>query len=483
MNRRIRNGVAGLMVATMLVMGSVASAADRPNLIIVLADDLGWGDVGFNGHPIVQTPALDRLAQDGVKLARFYAQAPSCSPTRASALTGRNGYRFGVIRANNGRLEPEERSIAEALQAQGYATGHFGKWHLGTLVRGERDGKRAGTDKAVGVYSPPWDNGFEVCFSTESKVPTWNPMERPAREVDTYWAPRGEDDDPAEWVDYGTSYWVAENEAATENLQGDDSKLIMDRALPFMRDAVARGRPFLAVVWFHAPHMPVVAGPEFTKLYPGRTGFEQHYFGSITAMDAQIGRLREELEAIGAWENTVLFFGSDNGPESIAHSDTEPAPGSAGNFSGRKRSLLEGGVRVPGLVSWPAGLTGGRSSQLPMTTSDFLPSALAMIGAIDEDAVLPIDGRDALTLLRRGEERRGDPISFEFVGQVSLIDNNWKLYSDDDGATFRLFNLDTDETESTDLSGRYPERTSLMRAVLERWRESCRQSVVGADYR
>src|SRR5690606_8455655 len=115
--------------------------------ILVMADDLGWGDVGFNGNTIVQTPELDRLARDGVRLERFYAQAPSCSPTRASAMTGRNGYRFGVPRANNGRLEPGERSLAEMLADRGYATGHFGKWHLGTLVEGRRDGNRAGTPR------------------------------------------------------------------------------------------------------------------------------------------------------------------------------------------------------------------------------------------------------------------------------------------------------------------------------------------------
>lgn len=462
---------------------AVFAKAERPNVVIILADDLGWGDVAYNGNSIVQTPALDRLAADGVRMDRFYAQAPSCSPTRASALTGRNGYRFGVIRANNGRMEPEERTIAEFLSDRGYATGHFGKWHLGTLSRDVADGKRGGTEKGVGYYAPPWDNGFQVCFSTESKVPTWNPMERPNNSVATYWSPRQTADDPADWTDFGTTYWTGEDQPATGDLTGDDSRLIMDRALPFMADAVKSGQPFLSVIWFHAPHMPVVAGPEFTALYPDRTSFEQHYFGSITALDAQIGRLRAALEDMGAWNNTLLVFGSDNGPESIDHSATEPAPGSAGIFRGRKRSLHEGGVRVPGIVSWPVALPGGRASVLPLTTSDLFPSLVNLVGGTEVGAVTPIDGIDALSLLRAGSEERDSPIPFEFVGQIALIDNCWKLYSDDDGATFSLYDLEADPTESDDIAATQPERVTAMREKLAAWRESCRASSTGADYR
>lgn len=467
------------------VAGLRATGVRPPNVVVILADDLGWGDVGFNGHPVVQTPALDQLAADAVRMDRFYAQAPSCSPTRASAMTGRNGYRFGVIRANNGRMEPGERTMAEFLQGHGYATGHFGKWHLGTLTRSRRDGKRGGTKKGVGHYAPPWDNGFEVCFSTESKVPTWNPMERPDNDVATYWAPRLSDGDTAGWIDFGTTYWTGEGQAATDNLHGDDSRIIIDRALPFMLEAVERDQPFLAVVWFHAPHMPVVAGPEFTALYPGRTGFERNYFGCITAMDRQIGRLRTALEAVEAWDNTLLVFGSDNGPESIAHSDTEPAPGSAGGFRGRKRSLYEGGVRVPGIVSWPAALPGGRVSALPFTTSDMLPSLMALLGEPvgGEPVVTPLDGGDALSLLVAGRDQRPDAIPFEFVGQVSLIDNDWKLYSDDDGKTYQLYDLITDPSESRDVAAEHPERVSRMQRELEAWRDSCRRSTTGADYR
>ena len=460
-----------------------AEGREPPNVIIILADDLGWGDVAYNGNTVVQTPALDRLAADGVRLDRFYAQAPSCSPTRASALTGRNGHRFGVVRANNGRIEPGERTLAELLRDRGYATGHFGKWHVGTLVEGRRDGQRAGTPRGEGMYSPPWDNGFEVSFSTESKVPTWNPMERPDNEAMNYWRPRITDESAEGWIDYGTRYWVGENRVETENLSGCDSRIIMDRVVPFVRKAHEEGRPFFAMVWFHAPHTPVVAGPEFAALYADRSEYEKHYFGSITAMDRQIARLRELLEETGAWENTLLIFGSDNGPETNVHDDTEPAPGSAGPFRGTKRTLYEGGVRVPGIISWPAGGLKRGVSSLPFSTSDFLPSVRGLVAATDPKAVSPLDGADVLDLLVRGEQRRPQPIPFEFLNQLALIDNEWKLFSDDEGRSFRLYNLENDPAETRDVAASHPDRVRTMRDWLEDWRASCGRSATGADYR
>ncbi len=154
----------------------------------------------------------------------------------------------------------------------------------------------------------------------------------------------------------------------TENLRGADARIIMDRVIPFIRGAAGEGRPFFAVVWFHEPHLPVVAGPEYTAMYPDRSKYEQHYFGCITAMDEQAGRLRTELESLGVMEDTLLAFTSDNGPEG-----DERAPGSTGGLRGRKRSLFEGGIRVPGLVAWPGRIAPGRTG-FPASTSDYLPT-------------------------------------------------------------------------------------------------------------
>jgi len=468
----------------MVSVTAVAARADKPNLIYILTDDLGWGDVGFNGHPYVQTPALDRIAAEGVRMDRFYAQAASCSPTRASAMTGRNGHRFGIPRANNGHLKSEERSLGEFLQGHGYHTGHFGKWHLGTLSDIVRDANRGGKRHGVGHYAPPWDHGYAVSFVTESKVPTWDPMYQPVGAPRTYWYPRQAEDDANDWETYGTYYWTGPGQIASENLAGSNARIIMDRVLPFIDDAVEQNQPFHAMLWFHTPHLPVVAGGKYTALYAERTPYQQHYYGSITAMDEQVGRLRAHLEALGEWENTILIFGSDNGPETIDHSPADPAPGTAGPFRGAKRFILEGGIRVPGIVSWPRELAGMTSSNLPFVTTDVLPSMVNLLEGSGLDAgITPIDGADALALLRAGRERRPDMIPFEFHEQLALIDNEWKLYSDDLGETYQLFNVVEDPTETRDYSAEHPQRVKQMKVYLDEWRQSTRRSLAGEDYR
>ena len=287
-------------------------AAEKPNIVLVMCDDLGWGDVGFNGNKIIRTPHLDAMAKNSLRFERFYAAAPVCSPTRGSCITGRHPYRYGVYFANTGHMKTEELTLAELLKEHGYATGHFGKWHLGTLTKTETEANRGGP-RGIKNFSPPQVNGFDVCFSTESKVPTWDPMLRPkTSKSKTWWDPAKDN------VPYGTAYWNEKGARVTENLRGDDSRVIMDRAIPFIRAAAKKEQPFFTIVWFHAPHLPVVAGPEYTKLYAKHEKFAQHYYGCITALDEQVGRLRKELRTLGIADNTLVTFCSDNGPEGNA---------------------------------------------------------------------------------------------------------------------------------------------------------------------
>ena len=254
----------------------------RPNIILVMCDDLGYGDVGFNDNEVIFTPHLDAMATRGVRFTRFYAGGPVCSPTRGTCLTGRHYFRYGVTHANKGCLPSEEINLAKVLRSQGYTTGHFGKWHLGTLTTTMQEGNRGGP-KGAAYYAPPWERGFDVCFSTEAKVPTWDPMVTPA-EGNSRWGVPGSP--------FGTYYWNEAGERVHDGLKGDDSRVIMDRVIPFIEDAARRRQPFFAVVWFHAPHTPVVAGLDYRALYEEFTQDEQHYYGCITAMDEQIGRLR-----------------------------------------------------------------------------------------------------------------------------------------------------------------------------------------------
>jgi len=247
---------------------------------------------------------------------------------------------------------PEEVTLAELLRTQRYLTGHFGKWHLGALTTTVKDSNRAGPG-AEDIYSPPWGNGFEVCFSTESRMPTWDPMVSPSP------AAGGLRRCQQPGKSFQSYYWTGPGQIATDNLEGDDSRIIMDRVVPFLRRADREERPFFAVVWFHAPHEPVVAGPEYRALYDDRPEVEQHYYGTLTAMDEQIGRLRSELRRIGVAEDTMLWFCSDNGP--AGNRATDRAQGSAGPFRNRKGSLYEGGILVPGLLEWPGVIDGGRA--------------------------------------------------------------------------------------------------------------------------
>lgn len=453
-------------------------AAEKPNIILVMCDDLGWGDVGFNGNKIIRTPHLDTMAKNSLRFERFYAAAPVCSPTRGSCITGRHPYRYGVYFANTGHMKTEELTLAELLKKHGYATGHFGKWHLGTLTKTETEANRGGP-RGVKNFSPPQVNGFDVCFSTESKVPTWDPMLRPKNNKSKTWWDPAKDNGP-----YGTAYWNEKGARVTENLRGDDSRVIMDRAIPFIRAAVKKEQPFFTIVWFHAPHLPVVAGPEYTKLYAKHEKFAQHYYGCITALDEQVGRLRKELRTLGIADNTLVTFCSDNGPEGNAS-----APGSAGHFSGRKRSLLEGGIRVPGLVEWPAKIKPGVTA-IPAVTSDYLPTILDLIGAEQTDK-RPLDGISLVPLFKGKMKERGQPIGFQSAGQVALISDRYKI-SGSGGRKkeqeltlpkLKLFDLKKDPSEKNDLAAQHPDLIKKMTATLKQWRKSCRHSDTGGDYK
>ena len=452
-----------------------------PNVILCMADDLGWADTGFQGSRIVKTPHMDRIVRHGIRFTRWYSGAPVCSPTRGSCLTGRHPYRYGVFSANVGHMRPQEVTLAEALRAAGYTTGHFGKWHLGTLTTKVKDSNRGGP-RNLKHYSPPWENGFDVCFSTEAKVPTWNPLERPKQfrpgESLRYgWVPR---ESPDEVTFYGTRYWVGPDQPIEHGLRGDDSKLIMDHALDFIQKAVQQRRPFFAVIWFHAPHLPVVTGKKYRDLYRDRPLQEQLYYGAISALDEQMGRLWDTLGRLGVRENTLLWFCSDNGPE-------VRTPGSPGPLRGRKRSLYEGGIRVPGFVVWPAVIRKPRTVDVPCSTSDYYPTVMDILGAYPKYQPRPIDGVSLLPLLQGKEWVRTKPIGFESGNQVALIGVRYKLYGVKPRGRkeyrYELYDLWADIGEKHDVSAQHPEILRKMIHQLEQWRASCRRSLAGEDYK
>jgi arylsulfatase A-like enzyme len=464
-----------LLLCALLVMAGVGTSiplcAASPNVVLVMSDDQGWGDVSYHGHERLKTPHLDKMASDGIRLERFYSAAPVCSPTRGSMLTGRHPYRYGIFFANVGHLPSPEVTIAELLVQKGYATGHFGKWHLGTLTTTLVESNRGGP-RGKKHYCPPGENGFQEWFSTEAKTPTWDPMWKPRGvKRSTWWTPV---EDKTGAVPYGTNYWH-NGKRVTRGLNGDDSRVIMDRAIPFIEQAARNETPFLAVIWFHAPHLPVVSGNKYTAGFSDLDPHVQQYYGCLAAMDEQVGRLRAKLESLGVSDNTLLWFCSDNGPEGKSS-----APGSTGGLRGRKRSLYEGGVRVPGIVCWPGHVEPGSRSIVPATTSDCLPTIAAAAGLrVDPDR--PLDGIDIRDLLDGSMESRPRPIGFQTRGQVAWLDNQFKLVSKtgDDGKIKppELYNLQLDPAEKNNIAVSESERVSQMIQDLEAWRASCRKSL------
>jgi arylsulfatase A-like enzyme len=458
-------GAAGLSALLGRPTGADSQACHKPNIILCMTDDQGWGDVAYNGHPVLKTPNLDAMAAAGIRFDRFYSGAPVCSPTRGACVTGRHPYRYGIYFANSGHMKKDEITLAEILKRHGYATGHFGKWHLGTLTKDIKDGRRGGRQNEH--YSPPWENGFDECFATEQAVPTWDPME----------------DQPFE-----TRYWTGAGRWAKDNLDGDDSRVIMDRAVPFVRKAVQADKPFLAIIWFHTPHSRVVAGPQYRAMYADQDENHQHYYGCITAMDEQMGRLRAELKTLGVADTTMLWFCSDNGPAGRG-GGTRQTPGarqqgSAGPFRGRKGSLYEGGVRVPGILIWPEKVKQPRVVDMPCVTSDYFPTILDVLGyRLPEAEARPYDGVSLLRLIEGRMRRRNRPIGFESKKNLSLVDDQYKLYSADGGETFELYDLIADPGEKKDLASDKPEIVTSMRHTLQTWRASCKASNAGDDYR
>lgn len=445
-----------------------SSGSVHPNIVLLMCDDLGYGDLKpFWADSLINTPHLDQMTESGLKFNRFYAAAPVCSPTRGSCLTGRHPSRYGIPYANVGHLPEDEVTIPELLKPLGYRSGHFGKWHLGTLTKTIKDANRGGPNH-VQDFSPPRFHGYDVSFVTESKVPTYDPMVRPAKNNKIGWDYLRDDQKK---VDYGTAYWDHDGNVDGENLAGDDSRVIMDRAVAFIEESVAKKKPFFTAIWFHSPHLPVVAGPEHVEPYRDFSMHQRNYYGCVSAMDEQVGRLRGMLRSLGVHQNTMVWFCSDNGPEGKSNS-----PGLAGSFSGRKRSLKEGGVRVPGILEWPGTISPGEETNAAAVTSDYLPTIADLLNIDLTNASVAagwvIDGESLVPIIKKKSPQRTKPIGFLSRKQIAWHDGSMKLYSDDAGSTWVLYDLGNDPSEKSDLSAAKADLLQTMKKDVQAWLDS-----------
>jgi arylsulfatase A-like enzyme len=420
-----------------------------------MTDDQGYGDLSCMGNTDFRTPHLDRLAASGVRFTNWYSNSPVCSPSRASLLTGRYPGNAGVRSILAGHrtasgLPQETPTLATALKGLGYRTAMFGKWHLG-LAEGSR----------------PHEHGFEEwfgflagCVDYYSHIFYWG-MNR-----------GGPGNDPTHdlWQD---NQEVWENGAYLTDL-------ITDKTVRYIREAAQGEEPFFLYVAYNAPHYPMHAPREYVERFPDLPWDRQIMAAMLSAMDDGVGDICAELERQGIRENTAIFFMSDNGPSRETRNwlDGTKDPyygGATGRLKGHKFSLYEGGIRVPGLMSWPARIPAGQVSDEVGVAMDVFPTLLKAAGG--DPAAYEIDGIDLLPALAESAELPLRDVFWEMGQQTALRRGPWKLVLQGrlvEGAPpeddVHLANLDEDMGERTNLAGRHPERTAELTAAAQAWR-------------
>lgn len=465
----------------LLVFTSLLHAKDtpnsKPNIILCMADDQGWGDVGYYDHPLLKTPNLDAMSKVGLRFDRFYAAAPVCSPTRGSVLTGRTPNRFGCFKWGH-TLRPQEVTVAEALKNVGYTTGHFGKWHVGSVRKG----------------SPvnPGASGFDHWLS----------------------APNFFDNDP-----------ILSREGKAIQMKGESSMITADAAIEFIREQHQAKKPFLAVVWFGSPHGPHRAVEEDLQHYDAKLKRKAHFLGEITGLDRAVGKLRKELRDLKIHENTLFWYCSDNGGL--------PGLGVTGGRE-KKGSIYEGGLRVPAIIEWPVRIPKGRITSVPANTFDIYPTLLDITGVKVENQP-PLDGISLVPLIDNKMTSRSKPMGFwnypiggistpsakwmaellkaqkmgdevgikerlrldaakikkqysekTFPGHSAWLSWPWKLHRIEGKGgkvKWELYNLERDPKEQHDVLADEESRVKTMQTELNAWLKSVAQSLNGKDYR
>lgn len=425
--------VVGGFVPCQSLKAEQTQVAERPNVVLVMADDQGWGQTGYYNHPILKTPNLDAMAANGLRFDRFYAAGPVCSPTRASVLTGRTHNRTGV-QAHGFALHRQERTIAQAMQNAGYATGHFGKWHLN------------------GVRGP----GVPVL-----------------------------DSDPHHPGHFGFDHWltvtnffdmnpIMSRMGKFEEFQGDSSEVIVGEALKFIETVKNDEKPFFTVIWYGSPHSPFVASEK--DQIQGEKTVSAHHHGELVAMDRSIGTLRAGLKHLKLDQNTLVWFCSDNGGlKGVGHD-------SVGGLRGNKGSVWEGGIRVPGIIEWPAGIK-SRITSHPASTMDIMPTLVDLLGLPQDSMLERVDGMSIQPLFAAEIGRRTKPIPFHYQGRAALIDNELKVVTEKIGGDkYLLFDLIADKTESNDLFAERADDAQRLQKALDAMTQTVAASQTGADY-
>ena len=408
---------------------------EPPNIILIMTDDQGWGQTGYYDHPVLKTPNLDAMAENGLRFERFYAAAPVCSPTRASILTGRTNDRTGVM-DHGYALRKQEKTIAVALKKAGYATGHFGKWHLNGL-------RGPGVPIFKDDSHSPGKFGFDHWLTVTNFF----------------------DIDPL----------MSENGSFID-LQGNSSEIIVKKALEFIKEKTSQNLPFFAVIWDGSPHDPFLASEKDRDNFKDLDNQSQHHYGELVAFDRSLGVLRKTLKDLGLQNNTILWYCSDNGGL------RNISPPSVGGLRGYKTTIWEGGLRVPAIIEWPKKIK-PKVTNYPASTMDIFPTIADILNLPDTDLLKPIDGITLKPIFENDLSNRDKRIPFRYKDQGALIDNNFKLVvTSIDKEKFELYDLEKDFSESMDLSSENPLIFNQMKTDYLKWSESIDSSQVGMDY-
>jgi len=462
--------------------------SEKPNIIIFLADDLGYGDLGSYGNPIIETPHIDQFAAESVRMMDFHSGGTVCSPSRAALLTGRNPYRSGFfyIASGNTWLKDDEVTIAELMKTAGYETSFWGKWHLSTLEEEWRNGPG------------PGEQGFDYWLGT-----SLNAFEGP--------------ENP-------TSFLL--NGEPTGELEGWYCDVIVDEAGQWLEQTRDKDKPFFMYVSTHEPHTPIAPPASFSEPYETDSvdALEKNikyggvarpekdisknksaYYGTVTQLDEAFGRLMQKLEDLGLEENTIVIFTSDNGPESPVTQEESLGTwednsrdfsfGTPGEFRGMKRFPYEGGHRVPGIVRYPNVIMAGTESNVLFNSTDILPTIAKLAGA-EVPTDRPIDGVDAFdAFLNKEVSREASSIwfypnhedSYFRMPQMSMRTGDYTLLGylpetddptdlqrwmvENDPVRFELYDITTDPSQSNDISNENPDVVASMKAEMTKlWR-------------
>jgi arylsulfatase A-like enzyme len=413
----------------------MAAYAARPHIIFVMADDMGWGQTGYRNHPVLKTPNLDAMAAAGLRFERFYAGAPVCSPTRASVLTGRANDRTGVL-GHGYALRLQEKTIAQALSSAGYITGHFGKWHLNGL-------RGPGAPILASDNYHPGKFGFDEWVSVSNFF----------------------DLDP-----------LMSRAGTIEESQGDSSEVAVAEAVKFIDKHRASRKPMFAVIWYGTPHSPFKALPKDKARFGQLDDASANHYGELVAMDRSIGTLRAELRELGLAENTLVVFCSDNG--GLAGID----PDTVGALRGNKGSVYEGGLRVPGIIEWPAVIK-PRVTHYPACTMDLFPTVADILELPNDVFIEPVDGTSLKPIFSNELAKRTKPILFRLGVKAALVDNHYKLLTNDlRKGEYQLYDLDADPYETRNLRNKHKDRFDQMKKNLLAWNATVDASFAGKDY-